>query len=101
MLSVPGHVHWAHLEDGTAVLDLHTGQWHLFTGAGARIWDAITQHGDVEGLSEQLAIPAGHDPATDRDADRDAVATYVRRLQTMGLLTPADPPARTRRWWRR
>ncbi|GAA3085826.1 hypothetical protein GCM10020000_85420 [Streptomyces olivoverticillatus] len=95
MLSIPSHVHWAHVEDGTAALNLHTGQWHLFTGTGAQIWDTIAQHGEVEGLSAQLALPADGSPAADRD-----VADYVCRLRTMGLLTVENPPARTR-WWRR
>ncbi|MEU5421435.1 PqqD family protein [Streptomyces sp. NPDC020667] len=97
MLSIPSHVHWARVEGGTAVLDLHTGQWHLFTGTGARVWDTIAQHDGVEGLSAQLALPADGSPTADRD-----VADYVCRLRTMGLLTPTEnPPSRARRWWRR
>ncbi|MEU5425930.1 hypothetical protein AB0H73_10015 [Streptomyces olivoreticuli] len=96
MLSIPSHVHWARVEDGTAVLNLHSGQWHLFTGTGAQIWVAITQHGEVEGPFAKFAIPAGGFPTSDRD-----VADYVRRLRTMGLVTVENPPARTRWWWRR
>ncbi|WP_372412251.1 PqqD family protein [Streptomyces luteireticuli] len=96
MLSIPPHVHWARMEGSTAVLDLHTGQWHLFTGTGARIWDAITQHGGVDGLSARLAISADGSPIAERD-----VADYVGRLRTMGLLTVENPSARTRWWWRR
>ncbi|MEV4506641.1 PqqD family protein [Streptomyces klenkii] len=101
MLSVPPHVHWAHVEGGTAVLDLHTGRWHLVTGAGARIWEAVTQHGavqDVKGLSEELAVLTSHAPA----AAQEAVDAYVGHLRTMGLLTASENRhGRTRRWWRR
>jgi hypothetical protein len=58
------------------------------------IWDAVTCRGGVEGLAEELAIPAGADvPAT-----RDAINAFVERLCDLGLLADAGP--RVRSWWR-
>lgn len=94
MLTVPAHVHWARCGDGTAVLNLCTGQWRMFTDLGARIWDAITLRGGTEGLAEEIAIPAGYDPG----ATRDAVDTYVLSLVDMGLLTDANNKPRKGRW---
>ncbi|MFE4055014.1 hypothetical protein ACFXP3_01685 [Streptomyces sp. NPDC059096] len=97
MLSVPDHVHWARCHGSTAVLDLRSGQWQMFSGTGARIWDAITLHGGTEGLAEEIALPDDLDVA----ATRTAIDSYVTALLSMGLLVRARPEPRRHRGWRR
>ncbi|MFF4282871.1 PqqD family protein [Streptomyces kronopolitis] len=96
MLTTPSQIHWAHCADDTAVLDLRSGQWQMLSGTGTRIWDAIMLRGGVEGLAEEIAVPANLDLA----ATRHAVDSYVERLRAMGLLVEAGPRMR-RRWWGR
>ncbi|MEU7159196.1 hypothetical protein AB0A98_22575 [Streptomyces chrestomyceticus] len=71
----------------------------MFSGLGARIWDAITLRGGIEGLEDEIAIPAGHDPG----ATREAIDTYLTSLIDMGLLltSPGSQQPCRRRWWRR
>ncbi|MFF7705487.1 PqqD family protein [Streptomyces lydicus] len=97
MLTTPAHVHWGRCDEGIAVLDLRSGQWRMFTGTGMRIWDAVTLRGGVEGLAEEVAVPADLDVAV----ARSAVDSYVDQLRTMGLLVEAGPRARRRWWWGR
>ncbi|MEW1677811.1 hypothetical protein AB0O47_31935 [Streptomyces noursei] len=97
MLGIPSHVYWARCEGGhTAVLDLHTGSWHMFSNVGARVWDAFALRGGVEGLAEEIAIPAGYDLR----ATRDAIDAYVLALSDMGLLA-SHARQRRRKWSRR
>ncbi|MET9776265.1 hypothetical protein ABZ023_18725 [Streptomyces sp. NPDC006367] len=98
MLTVPPYVHWGRCPGGTAVLNLRDGQWQMFGGTGARVWEAVALRGGAEGLAEEIAVPNGLDVA----ATRKAVDDYLTALVSMGLLarTPARPPRR-RRWWRR
>ncbi|BDM74925.1 hypothetical protein HEK616_84120 (plasmid) [Streptomyces nigrescens] len=96
MLTPPDHIHWARCDGATAVLDLHADQWKMFYGDGARIWDAITLRGSIDGLAEEIAIPTGGDLT----ATRSAIIAYIEQLCAMGLLVMDRPPKRTR-WWRR
>ncbi|MFJ4342983.1 PqqD family protein [Streptomyces sp. NPDC088915] len=98
MLTVPEHVHWGRCGGGTAVLNLRDGQWRMFSGHGARIWEAVVLRGGIEGLAEEIAIPAGLDVA----ATHQAVDDYLAGLVDMGLLArvPVQARRRRRRWWR-
>ncbi|RST17397.1 hypothetical protein EF908_34405 [Streptomyces sp. WAC04770] len=99
MLSVPGHVHYAACDGGTAVLDLREGRWHMFTGLGEQIWHRAVTYGSTSGLPEQIAIPAGIDPG----ALRSGVDTFVVELISTGLLLDdtARPAPPRRRFWRK
>ncbi|MFJ5951319.1 hypothetical protein [Streptomyces noursei] len=80
------------------MFDTQNGQWHMFHGLGAVVWDAITLRGGTDGLAEELAIPAGLDLA----ATREALDQYLDELRQMGLLTSTTEHRRRRRgWWRR
>ncbi|WP_407286433.1 hypothetical protein [Streptomyces sp. BP-8] len=94
MLIPAAHVHWARCPGGTAVLNLRSGQWSIFEGDGARIWDAVTLRGSIAGLAEEFAVPVGRDIA----ATRTAIDAYLVQLRAMGLLTDATA-RRSRRWW--
>ncbi|MEE1735505.1 hypothetical protein PUR49_03015 [Streptomyces sp. BE147] len=98
MLTVPEHVHYARCDGGTAVLDLHQGRWHMFTGLGEQVWARVTQYGSITGLAEEIAVPAGLDAGT----TRTSVDAYVATLIDMGLLAENRPQAPTcRQRWRR
>ncbi len=79
------------------MLNLKCGQWSMFAGHGARIWDAVTLRGSIAGLAEEMAIPVGGDVA----ATRAAIDAYLEQLRAMGLLVDSPAPRRRRRWWSR
>ncbi|PNE43466.1 hypothetical protein [Streptomyces noursei] len=96
MLIPAPHVHWRRCAGGgTAVLDLGSWQCHMFHGNGARVWDAITLRGDLSGLAEEIAIPAGADVAS----VRESIDAYAESLCAMGLLVDPAVPRRRRWWW--
>ncbi|WP_411139804.1 hypothetical protein [Streptomyces sp. x-80] len=92
MLTPAVHVRWARCPGGTALLNLRSGEWRMFSGLGARIWDAIALYGSVEGES---AVPVNGDVA----ATGAAINAYVEQLRAMGLL--AEPARRRRFQWGR
>lgn len=95
MLTIPAHVHWGRCSGSVAVLNLRTGQWQMFSGVGAHIWDVIALRGSTAGLAEEIAAPA------DVPTPRAAVGTYVTTLIELGLLTEAAGQPRKKRWWQR
>ncbi|MFE9250966.1 hypothetical protein [Streptomyces sp. NPDC007088] len=100
MLSIPAHVRWGRCRGGTAVLDLRAGRWHMFSGTGARVWDAVALRGGLSGLAEEIAVPGGLNVA----AARRAVDAYLAALLDMGLLTRSQATTggpRARGCWRR
>ena len=95
MLIPAPRIRSAQCPGGTAVLNLRSGEWQMFEGPGARIWNALVAYGSVAGLAEELAVPAGSDIV----ATRAAINAYVEGLRDKGLLVETAPSVR--RWWMR
>lgn len=97
MLTVAPAVHHASCADGTAILDTRTGRWLMLDADASRIWQALTLRGSTDSLAEEIAIPAGLDPAE----VRQQIRTFLDDLTTRGLLTDSnrapDPTPRGRR----
>ncbi|GAB3117740.1 hypothetical protein GCM10027160_28710 [Streptomyces calidiresistens] len=96
MLTVAPDVYHAGSAEGTAILDARTGRWLMLDTDASRIWQALTVRGGTEGLAEEIAIPAGLDPA----AVHQQIRGFLDDLTARGLLTdPAAGPDRSR-WGR-
>lgn len=95
MLTVALGVHHASNAEGTAVLDSRTDRWLMLDRDASRIWQAIAVRGGAEGLAEEIAIPAGLDPAT----VQQQIRTFLDDLTAWGLVieTPTVPGRLRRR----
>lgn len=66
----------------TLAINLNTGAYFVVPPSSLGVWNAVTQ-----------AVPARALLDRDDDPRAEALATYVERLQTAGLLRPASQPA--------
>lgn len=96
-MSVGPDVHHATSAEGTAILDTRTGRWLMLDPDASRIWRAITVRGTVDGLADEIAIPAGADPA----AVQHQITQFLKQMTASGLLVEDSPKLKTRwKWWR-
>jgi len=71
--------------DGRAMLISPAGDEVLVLNrTGSAVWDALTDGGDAESLTETLH---GAHPTVDPDAIRDDVTTFLTELEAAGLIT--------------
>ncbi|MDT0495232.1 PqqD family protein [Streptomyces griseus] len=98
LIPAPG-IHHATTEHGTAILNIPAGTWHMLDADSSRVWTAITRRGGTAGLADEIAVPAGLDPAT----VTAAVERVVDELLDLGVLTDLKTaqPRRPRKWWHR
>ncbi|MFK0120113.1 hypothetical protein [Streptomyces sp. NPDC090994] len=96
MLTPAPHIAHAGGPHGTAVLDIRRATWLMFDADASVIWHAITVRGGIEGLADEIAVPAGQNP----QAVDCHIRSFVDELLAAGVLIDTDRP-RSRRRWRR
>jgi hypothetical protein len=86
-VEVPSHVLYQELEGEAVLLNLQTERYFGLDDVGTRMWQLLSEQGDVAAAFEQLQA----EYAVEADRLRQDLAQLINRLAEAGLLTVAPP----------
>jgi hypothetical protein len=81
-ISVPSHILVRDFENESVILNLNTESYHGLDDVGTRMWQALTQSGNIQGAFETLLSEYDIEPARLRQDLDD----FIEKLRQRGIV---------------
>lgn len=77
---------FSNVEDGTALMDIDSGEYYHFEAVGTRVWELIDGKRDIAAICSALLEEFDVDVET---CERDTIG-FLAKLSELGHVKPAD-----------